>query len=44
MKIIAIALMILLPLAWGLLVEWLFELRRRLATGNRHGREAGVGE
>jgi len=32
-KTLAIALMIVCPLVWGLLVEWLFELRRRSAAG-----------
>ena len=29
-KTLAIALMIIAPLVWGLGVEWIFELRRRM--------------
>lgn len=46
-KIPEILLLISLPLAWGLLVEWLFELlrrrRNRVAGGNKNTTDDGTG-
>lgn len=46
-KVLEILLLIALPLGWGLLVEWLFELLRRRRTraagGNENTTDDGTG-
>jgi len=40
-KIIVVALVLLMPLAWGLGAEYFFELLRRRKTGHNADEEAG---